>query len=88
MDINEEVENESIQELERILRKWENDDTLVLSQIECLPGSRQGDNYMSIIKRVKIEGKWKNNENGKFVILVTFFADFKFNSFSSPLYNS
>lgn len=81
MDINEEVENESIQELECILRKWENDDTLALSQIECLPGSRQGDNYMSIIKRVKVEGKWKNNENGKlygfFVILVTFFRGFQ-----------
>lgn len=50
---------------ETLLKQYEKDDTLKVQQISISPGSCDGDNYMSIVKRLKITGKWKNNSDGK-----------------------
>ncbi|XP_058447777.1 uncharacterized protein LOC131428120 isoform X1 [Malaya genurostris] len=50
--------------VEKLLKLSENDAQLTVDSIECLPGSQQGDNYMSIIKRILVRGK-RRKWNGK-----------------------
>jgi hypothetical protein len=58
------IEDENIEYIEQILRYFY-DFPIKLNWIECKPGSRQGDNYMSVIKRVFVKGKWKTDDNGE-----------------------
>lgn len=57
-----EVEPEDRESIEKLLRFSETDESIVLSSIECSPGSRLGDNYMSIVKRVRVRGRRNGNE--------------------------
>lgn len=57
-----EVEPEDRESIEKMLRCSEKDESIVLSSIECSPGSRLGDNYMSIVKRVRVKGRRNGNE--------------------------
>ena len=47
-----------------LLRNFEKNDTILIDSFECLAGSQLGDNYMSVVKRVKICGRF-NNSDGK-----------------------
>jgi hypothetical protein len=58
------IENEKLENVERILRD-RYDSSVRLDGIECNAGSRQGDNYMSIIKRIFVHGKWKADDRGE-----------------------
>lgn len=51
------VVNESIEILQRILRKYEGNDSIHLTSCKSALGSRIGDNYMSVVKRVSVIGK-------------------------------
>lgn len=51
------IDAESLVGLQTILRADEHDDTIVLDSIVCEPGSRPGDNYMSVVKRVLVRGQ-------------------------------
>lgn len=53
----EEDAQEQQASVEKLLKLTENDTNLTVDSIECLPGSQQGDNYMSIIKRILVRGK-------------------------------
>ncbi|GAB0091880.1 uncharacterized protein DMENIID0001_067710 [Sergentomyia squamirostris] len=50
-----ESENEVF--MEKVLQNCENDLTIKIDRVECEAGSRQGDNYMSLIKRATVYGK-------------------------------
>lgn len=63
--INGGNDDESIKNIEKILRQYEQNYSIVIYNIECSPGSRLGDNYMSVVKRVKVFGKY-NGDEGKF----------------------
>lgn len=61
-------EEEVLEELscvEKLLKLAENDTHLTVDSIECLPGSQQGDNYMSIIKRILVRGKRRTRTSKK-----------------------
>lgn len=51
------VENENTEILERILRKFEKNESIQLTICKSALGSRIGDNYMSVVKRVSVIGK-------------------------------
>lgn len=59
------VENESTEILERILRKFESNESIQLTSCKSALGSHIGDNYMSVVKRVSVIGK-SNREPGLF----------------------
>jgi hypothetical protein len=58
------IEDEKLENIERILRN-RFDSTVRLDNVQTFAGSRQGDNYMSIIKRIFVRGKWKTDERGE-----------------------
>lgn len=60
------VENENINDIENILRIFECDKSILLNTLKCLSGSRQGDNYMSVVKRVIVAGTYKTEKLGNF----------------------
>lgn len=57
-----EVEPEDRDVIEKLLRRTEKNESIVLDTIECSPGSRLGDNYMSIVKRVRVKGTLNGSE--------------------------
>lgn len=57
---NNNDENESPENIERILRDFEKNFHLKVDSIECSPGSQLGDNYMSVVKRIKVTGHLAN----------------------------
>lgn len=40
-----------------------------MTDIQCSPGSKDGDNYMSLIKRIIVKIKQGNNNSGEFDLL-------------------
>jgi len=58
------IEDEKLENVERILRE-RYDSSIRLDGIKSSAGSRQGDNYMSIIKRIFVHGKWKTDDRGE-----------------------
>ncbi|XP_055549442.1 uncharacterized oxidoreductase dhs-27 [Wyeomyia smithii] len=69
----EECAQERRESVEKLLKLSENDVHLTVDSIECLPGSQQGDNYMSIIKRILVRGKrrkWNGKAKEFFVSLI------------------
>lgn len=62
---NNNDENENKETIEKILREFERDHGLTVDSTECTPGSQVGDNYMSVVKRVKIIGKLTHGDSGK-----------------------
>ncbi|XP_065076127.1 uncharacterized protein LOC135699743 [Ochlerotatus camptorhynchus] len=61
---DEDSSQEQLDSVEKLLKLVENDTHLSVDSIKCGPGSQQGDNYMSIIKRIKVRGK-RRMCNGK-----------------------
>lgn len=61
----EEDSQEQQDNVEKLLKLAENDTHLTVDSIECLPGSQQGDNYMSIIKRIFVRGKRRTRTTKK-----------------------
>lgn len=61
-DDDGDFENESKENIERLLRNFERNDTISIDCIECSPGSQLGDNYMSVVKRVHVIGTYNNEE--------------------------
>lgn len=61
---NDEFENKET--IEKVLQEFERNYSLTVSSTECSPGSQVGDNYMSVVKRVKVVGTLSNDpESGK-----------------------
>lgn len=44
--------SENIETVREILREYHKDNELQVTEIACCPGSKAGDNYMSLIKRI------------------------------------
>jgi hypothetical protein len=59
-EVDETNFQERIETLQKVLQTYYNDYSLRLNYIKCSPGSRSGDNYMSIIKRIFVKGTFKN----------------------------
>lgn len=55
-------ENQSF--LRDILRKFYNKENLIITSLECSRGSEIGDNYMSVVNRLKTTIKINNCEKG------------------------
>lgn len=53
--------SEDIFIVEEILRRYHGDNLLRVVDIQCSPGSKDGDNYMSLIKRIVAKIKTNNN---------------------------
>ncbi|XP_055608059.1 uncharacterized protein LOC129755538 [Uranotaenia lowii] len=73
----EETCQERLESVERVLKLSETDSHLLttVDSIECLAGSQQGDNYMSIIKRILVRGKrqaWNSDKKKDFFISLIF----------------
>lgn len=61
---DEDFSHEQQGSVENVLKLVKNGTQLSVANIECSPGSQQGDNYMSIIKRIQVRGK-RRMCNGK-----------------------
>lgn len=61
---NNNDENENRETMQKILQEYERNVDLTVESTECTPGSQVGDNYMSVVKRVKIIGKVPNDLYG------------------------
>lgn len=67
------ITTESKETIEQILKFHECDDTIKVQQIKLSPGSREGDNYMSVVKRLTVCGSssdQNHNKNGKYIFLL------------------
>ena len=67
--------SENIETVQEILRRYHGDNELQVSEIQCMPGSKDGDNYMSLIKRIMV--KIKTNNNAGECQILSFYYDFK-----------
>lgn len=61
-----ELENESTEVMQHVLRKYENNNNLLVTSCNSVMGTRMGDNYMSVVKRVKVQGKI-NGHDGEYI---------------------
>lgn len=52
-----------------ILRKFNKEETLIITSLECSSGSEIGDNYMSVVNRLKTTIKLNNCEKGVNLLL-------------------
>lgn len=52
---------ESLETVENILKCHHGDNGLQIRAVDCAAGSQEGDNYMSVIKRILVKGKFHNN---------------------------
>lgn len=57
--------SENINTIEAVLQRYHNNNDLQILDIKCEPGSKTGDNYMSVIKRVKMLIRDENSNSGK-----------------------
>lgn len=61
--MNSEESYEEKQELvENMLRDFYKDPNLQITEMKCFKGSKAGDNYMSVIKKVDVKGLLSNKE--------------------------
>lgn len=54
--------SENIEIVRDILRQYDKDNELQVTEIACCPGSKAGDNYMSLIKRIVATIRTTSNE--------------------------
>lgn len=52
--------SENVETVKEILRRFSGDDSLEIVEMQCEAGSKDGDNYMSLIKRIKAKINTKN----------------------------
>ncbi|CRK96955.1 CLUMA_CG010320, isoform A, partial [Clunio marinus] len=62
--------SESVETVQNILRYSHDDNSLTVTRIICEPGSKDGDNYMSLIKRVKVTVKANNNSEYRTSLII------------------
>lgn len=67
--MQQELENESPSMLQRVLRKYENNKNLLVISCDSVMGTRMGDNYMSVVKRVKVLGHI-NGIDGEYIFFL------------------
>lgn len=60
---HESMETESKETIEQILRFYECDDSILVKKIIVMAGSQDGDNYMSVVKRLIVSGTHDQNQN-------------------------
>lgn len=60
---NDSIETESKETIEQILRFHECDDSIFVKMIVVMAGSQDGDNYMSVVKRLIVSGTHDKNQN-------------------------
>lgn len=60
---NDSIETESKETIEQILRFHECDDSILVKMIVVMAGSQDGDNYMSVVKRLIVSGTHDKNQN-------------------------
>jgi hypothetical protein len=53
--------SENIETIQEILRRTNVDKNLQVKELECAQGSKDGDNYMSLIKRIVAKIKTSNS---------------------------
>lgn len=51
---------EKLETIQKVLQEYYGDYDLQLNYIHCGAGSKIGDNYMSVIKKIHVKGKRKN----------------------------
>lgn len=56
------IEIEHKDNIEQILREFDNNDSISVGCVECLAGCKDGDNYMSVVKRIIVHGKYNENQ--------------------------
>lgn len=56
------IEGENRRNIEKILRNFEQNPSISLSKVDSSAGSKEGDNYMSVVKRVVTKGKFNDNQ--------------------------
>lgn len=61
-------ENQSF--LRDILRKFNKEENLIITSLECTRGSEIGDNYMSVVNRLKTTIKFNNCEKGVNICII------------------
>lgn len=57
------IETENKETIEQILRFHECDESIMVKMIIVMEGASEGDNYMSIVKRLIISGTHNKNQN-------------------------
>lgn len=69
LGLDDGVPNERLETIQEILRCRECDNSIDLKMIIEVAGSRDGDNYMSLVKRLIVSGSHNKNqnENGKYM---------------------
>lgn len=60
---NDTIEMVSKETIEQILRFHECDGSILVKMIIVTAGSQEGDNYMSVVKRVIVSGTHNKNQN-------------------------
>lgn len=58
---------ESLETIENILKYYHGDSGLQVRTLDCAAGTQEGDNYMSVIKRIIVKGKF-HNSTGKWCV--------------------
>lgn len=58
---NDQEFQEKLETIQKVLQEYYRDYHLQVNFINCGPGSKTGDNYMSIIKRISVKGTRKNH---------------------------
>lgn len=71
---NDAIDNERKETIQEILRYFECDNSILVKMIIEMAGSKDGDNYMSVVKRLIVSGTHdtNQNENGNFLFLHLF----------------
>lgn len=70
---NDGMEGENKETIEQILRFYECDPSILVQKIVCLAGSKDGDNYMSVVKRLIVSGQHDKNQNQNGMIKLIIF---------------
>lgn len=60
---NDSIESECKETIEQILRFYECDDSIFVKMVVAMAGSQEGDNYMSVVKRLIVSGTHDQNQN-------------------------
>lgn len=88
-DVLDVIENETKENIENLLRYYECDDSILVDSIKCMAGSSDGDNYMSVVKRVIVKLRQNNNYSGECTTYIVHFMPFPQNNrFFSRNHNS
>lgn len=65
--------NERKETIQEILRYYECDNSILVKMIMETAGSKEGDNYMSVVKRLIVSGTHNKNQNENGNLFVKFF---------------